>query len=94
MFNAKNAVRRLFRAARRRIRAARPPLLPAAILGAAVLMTMAGGCRQKKMEGPRIWWDDNARQRLPDHYRLPEDLLEGTDRDPNRFDQYDPYGLY
>lgn len=50
-----------------------------------------GGCR-RKLDGPRVWWDDQSREYLSDDYQLPEDRRTGTEHDPNRQD-LEYYGL-
>ena len=57
----------------------------------AALCLVFSGCR-RKLDGPRIWWDDQARERLPGDYQLPENRLKGTERDPEQLDR-DFFGL-
>ncbi len=57
----------------------------------ALMLVAAAGCR-RKIDGPRIWWDDQNREPMPDSYQLPEDLRAGTERDPG-MTYSETYGL-
>lgn len=59
---------------------------------AAVVMATAGCGFRRKIDGPKIWWDDQAREQLPDNYELPADRRQGTERDPER-STFDTFGM-
>ncbi len=47
-------------------------LRPLLLLALFAFLFAAAGCSMFAVEGPRIWWDDQQRKRLPNDYTLPE----------------------
>ena len=61
--------------------------------GVALLLVCAAlsGCG-RKLAGPRVWWDDQSREKLSDGYQLPENRAQGTERDPEQM-SLESFGL-